>query len=225
MTLPKIDDDARVAAFNRGNHFRRTGEFDKALQVYEKIVEEDPNDAEAHWCCALCRFGIEWVEDPATLEYLPTCHRASFDPFTEDVDCKAAIELSDGRIVTGRNSDEMHAAAAMVMNAVKTLAGIPAQIPLIGPNIIHSIAHMKQDILKVGYTSLNVDEVLIGLAISATTNPAAQIAMEKLNELRSCEVHMTHIVTPGDEAGLRRLGCRFTSDPYYATNALFTGEK
>ena len=137
----------------------------------------------------------------------------------------AAIELHDGRIVTGRNSDEMHAAAAMVMNAVKTLAGIPAQIPLIGPNIIRSIAHMKQDILKVGYTSLNVDEVLIGLAISATTNPAAQIAMEKLNELRRCEVHMTHIVTPGDEAGLRRLGCRFTSDPYYATNALFTGEK
>ena len=137
----------------------------------------------------------------------------------------AAIQLKDGRVVTGRNSDEMHAAAAMVMNAVKTLAGIPSQIPLIGPNIIQSIAHMKQDILKVGYTSLNLDEALIGLAISSTTNPAAQIAMEKLNELRSCEVHMTHMVTPGDEAGLRRLGCRFTSDPYYATNALFTGEK
>ena len=96
MTLPKIDDDVHAAAFNRGNHFRRTGEFDKALQVYEKIVEEDPNDAEAHWCCALCRFGIEWVEDPGTMEYLPTCHRVSFDPFKEDVDCKAAIELSDG---------------------------------------------------------------------------------------------------------------------------------
>ena len=137
----------------------------------------------------------------------------------------AAIQLRDGRIVTGRNSDEMHAAAAMVMNAVKTLSGIPAQIPLIGPNIIHSIAHMKQDILKVGYTSLNLDEALIGLAISSTTNPAAQIAMEKLNELRGCEVHMTHMVTPGDQAGLRRLGCRYTSDPYYATNALFTGER
>ena len=136
----------------------------------------------------------------------------------------AAIQLRDGRIVTGRNSDEMHAAAAMVMNAVKTLSGIPAQIPLIGPNIIQSIAHMKQDILKVGYTSLNLDEALIGLAISSTTNPAAQIAMEKLSELRRCEVHMTHMVTPGDEAGLRRLGCRFTSDPYYATNALFHGE-
>ena len=96
MTLPKIDDEQRAAAFNRGNHFRRIGEFDKALQVYEKIVEEDDTDAEAHWCCALCRFGIEWVEDPATLEYLPTCHRASFDIFTEDVDYLAAIEHSDG---------------------------------------------------------------------------------------------------------------------------------
>ena len=137
---------------------------------------------------------------------------------------KSRIVLRDGRIVTGKNSDEMHAAAAMVMNAVKTLSGIPSQIPLIGPNVIQSIAHMKQDILKVGYTSLNLDETLIGLAISSATNPAAQLAMEKLNDLRGCEVHMTHIVTPGDEAGLRRLGCRFTSDPYYATNALFNGE-
>ena len=137
----------------------------------------------------------------------------------------AAIQLRDGRIVTGRNSDELHAASAMVLNAVKTLSGIPSQIPLISPNIIRAIAHMKQDILKVGYTSLNLDEALIGLAISSTTNPAAQIAMEKLGELRGCEVHMTHIVTPGDEAGLRRLGCRFTSDPFYATNALFNGER
>ena len=96
MTLPKIDDEQRADAFNRGNHFRRIGEFDKALSVYERIVEENPNDAEAHWCCALCRFGIEWVEDPITTEYIPTCHRASFDVFTNDVDYLAAVELSDG---------------------------------------------------------------------------------------------------------------------------------
>ena len=59
MTLPKIDDEQRAAAFNRGNHFRRIGEFDKALAVYERIVREDDTDAEAHWCCALCRFGME----------------------------------------------------------------------------------------------------------------------------------------------------------------------
>lgn len=134
----------------------------------------------------------------------------------------AAIVLKDGRVITGRNSDDMHAASAMMLNAIKALAGIPEQIPLIAPDIIRSITHMKHDILKGGsYTSLNLDEAIIGLAISCTMNPAAQIAAEKLNQLRSCEVHMTHIVTPGDEAGLRRLGCRFTSDPYYATKALF----
>lgn len=96
MTLPKVTDDQRAAAFNRGNHFRRIGEFDKALAVYERIVSEDDTDAEAHWCCALCRFGIEYVEDPGTYEYLPTCHRVSFDSFLEDVDYLAAVKYSDG---------------------------------------------------------------------------------------------------------------------------------
>ena len=95
MTLPKVDDDQRAAAFNRGNHFRRIGEFDKALSVYESIVNEDETDAEAHWCCALCRFGIEYVKDPATGEYVPTCHRASFDNFLEDVDYQEALKHAD----------------------------------------------------------------------------------------------------------------------------------
>ena len=95
MTLPKVDDEQRAAAFNRGNHFRRIGEFDKALAVYEGIVRENEADAEAHWCCALCRFGIEYVKDPATGEYIPTCHRASFDSFLEDVDYQAALEHAD----------------------------------------------------------------------------------------------------------------------------------
>lgn len=95
MTLPRMDDEQRAAAFNRGNHFRRIGEFDKALAVYEGIVREDDSDAEAHWCCALCRFGIEYVKDPATQAYLPTCHRASFDSFLEDVDYRAALQYAD----------------------------------------------------------------------------------------------------------------------------------
>lgn len=96
ITVPKVSDEQRAAAFNRGNHFRRIGEFDKALASYERILREDDTDAEAHWCAALCRFGIEYVEDPATYEWIPTCHRASFDSFTEDVDYKAALEHSDG---------------------------------------------------------------------------------------------------------------------------------
>ena len=116
MTFPKVDDEQRAAAFNRGNHFRRIGEFDKALAVYERIVREDDTDAEAHWCCALCRFGIEYVEDPATYEYLPTCHRASFDSFLEDVDFLAAVEHSEG--ITKRQYQKDGAKIAEVQRGI-----------------------------------------------------------------------------------------------------------
>ena len=116
MTLPKIDDDQRAAAFNRGNHFRRIGEFDKALAVYERIVAEDNTDAEAHWCCALCRFGIEYVEDPATYEWYPTCHRASFDSILEDVDYLAALDYSDG--ITRRQYQKDGAKIAEVQRTI-----------------------------------------------------------------------------------------------------------
>ena len=96
MTLPKVSDEQKAVLYNRGNHFRRIGEFDKALAIYENIVREDDTDAEAHWCCVLCRFGIEYVEDPTTYEFLPTCHRASYDSILEDVDYLAALEHSEG---------------------------------------------------------------------------------------------------------------------------------
>jgi alpha-tubulin suppressor-like RCC1 family protein/tetratricopeptide (TPR) repeat protein len=116
MTLPKVDDEQRAAAFNRGNHFRRMGEFDKALAVYERMVQENDTDAEAHWCCALCRFGIEYVEDPTTYEWLPTCHRASFDSFLEDVDYLAAVEHSDG--ITRRQYQKDAAKIAEVQKGI-----------------------------------------------------------------------------------------------------------
>ncbi len=116
MTFPKVSDEQRAALFNRGNHFRRQGEFDKALSVYENIVRENDADAEAHWCCALCRFGIEYVEDPNTFEYLPTCHRASFDSFLEDVDYLAAIEHSDG--ITRRQYQKDAAKIAEVQRGI-----------------------------------------------------------------------------------------------------------
>ena len=95
MTFPKIDDDQRAAAFNRGNYFRRIGEFDKVLAVYEHIVEEDNTDAEAHWCCALCRYGIEYVEDPATHKRVPTVNRAQFTSIFDDDNYKSALHYAD----------------------------------------------------------------------------------------------------------------------------------
>ena len=95
QTLPKINDEQRAAAFNRGDHFRKISEFDKALSVYERIIAEDDTDAEAHWCAALSRYGIEYVKDPASGKYIPTCHRASFTNFLEDVDYQAAVANAD----------------------------------------------------------------------------------------------------------------------------------
>lgn len=136
--------------------------------------------------------------------------------------CGAAIELKDGSILTGKNSPLMHAASSLVLNAVKKLAGIPDQIHLLSPNIIEAISNLKKNILRSKSVSLDLEETLIGISISATTNPAAQLALKKLKELEGCEVHLTHIPTPGDEAGLKRLGVNLTSEPNFSTKNLFT---
>ena len=87
--------------------------------------------------------------------------------------------------------------------------------------ITDSVRNLKTEILNEKTVSLDLEEALIALSISAMTNSAAQMAIEKLKELRGCEVHMTHVPTPGDEAGLRRLGVNLTSDPDFFTKNLF----
>ena len=139
----------------------------------------------------------------------------------EGIYCGAAIELPSGKIITGKNSPLMHAASSMVMNAVKNLAGIPDNIHLLPPSIIESTAHLKKDVLSAKNVNLDLDEVLIALSISSANNHAAEIAMEKLKELKGAEVHITHMPTPGDEVGLRRLGVNLTSEPNFATKNLF----
>jgi len=135
--------------------------------------------------------------------------------------CGAAIELSDGRLITGKNSKLMHAASSLVLNAVKVLANIPDEILLLSPHIINQIAKLKEGILEMESESLDLEETLIALSISATTNHTAELAMNKLVELKGCEVHMTHIPTPGDEVGLKRLGVNLTTDGKFSSRNLF----
>jgi len=143
------------------------------------------------------------------------------DKGNEGIYCGAAILLPDGRLVTGKNSPLMHAASSLIFNAIKTLAAIPDSIHLLSPSIIDSIRNLKRDILAAKAVSLDLEEALIALSISATTNPTANLAMEQLKKLKGCEMHITHIPTPGDEAGLRRLGVNLTSDPNFSTKDLF----
>jgi uncharacterized protein (UPF0371 family) len=145
----------------------------------------------------------------------------SADRGHKGVFCGAAIELRDGTLVTGKNSPLMHATSALILNAIKRLAEVPDRIHLLSPSILDSIGTLKKDILNARTVSLDLDEALITLSISAATNPTAQLAMEKLKDLQGCEVHLTHIPTPGDEAGLKRLGVNLTSDPNFSTKNLF----
>jgi uncharacterized protein (UPF0371 family) len=132
----------------------------------------------------------------------------------------AAVELRDGTIVTGKNSPLMHAASALVLNAVKTLAEIPDKIPLLSPSIIESVGALKTSVFGAKTVSLDLSEVLICLSINAATNPMAHLALEKMKELQGCEVHITHIPTPGDDSGLRRFGVNLTTDPNFASKHL-----
>ncbi|MRR19869.1 DUF1846 domain-containing protein [bacterium] len=135
--------------------------------------------------------------------------------------CGAAIELQDGTIITGKNSPLMHSAASLILNATKHLAGLPDSLLLLPKTLIDSVTYLKKDILNGKMVSLDVDETLILLGISALFNPAAQAALENLKLLRDCEVHLTHIPTPGDEAGLRKLNVNLTCDPEYSSKSLF----
>jgi uncharacterized protein (UPF0371 family) len=139
----------------------------------------------------------------------------------EGIFCGTAIELQDGTIITGYNSPLMHAASSLVINAIKHLADIPQKIHLLPQNIIESIGKFKEGFLNAKNASLNLDETLIALSISSMSNSAAQLAIEKLPELKGCEMHITHIPTRGDEEGLRRLEINVTSDPNFSSKNLF----
>jgi uncharacterized protein (UPF0371 family) len=114
-------------------------------------------------------------------------------------------------------------ASSLILNAIKDLAEIPDRIHILSPNVIESISNFKKNILNEKTLSLDLEETLISLSISAAHNPSAQSAMEKLKELAGCDVHMTHIPTPGDAAGLRRLGVNLTSESNLATKSFLEG--
>ena len=127
----------------------------------------------------------------------------------------AAMELPDGRIVTGRTSDILGAASALLLNALKTQAGINDRLYLISPAVLNPITHLKVDHLGNRNPRLHTDETLIALSISAATNPTAELAMEALSSLRGSEVHSTVILSPVDEKVFKRLGINLTCEPKY----------
>ena len=96
QTLPKLTDEKRANLYDRANHYRRNNDYDKAMAIYEQILNEDPTDAESYWSVLLCRYGVDYVEDPATHKRIPTVNRAQYTSVLADQDYKSALEHADG---------------------------------------------------------------------------------------------------------------------------------
>ena len=133
----------------------------------------------------------------------------------------AAIEMNDGTLIAGKTSELLGASSAMLLNALKYLAGIPKEVKLISPLVIEPICNLKTTHLGHKNPRLHVGEVLLALSICALTDINARNALQKLDDLRCCEVHTSVILSSNDVATLKKLGVNLTSDPKYQTKKLY----
>ena len=133
----------------------------------------------------------------------------------------AALQLEDGTIVTGKTSSLLGASSAMLLNALKTLAGIHDSVPLLSPTVIEPIQKLKTKHLGNGNPRLHTDEILIALSICAVTSPTAQLAMNQLSRLKGAEMHSTVILSQVDVNVLKKLGINLTCEPRYQSKKLY----
>ena len=134
-----------------------------------------------------------------------------------------AAELPDGTIVTGKSSPLLGASSAMILNALKRLAGLDDSVLLISPEVIRSMQRLKVDYLGYRNTRLYVNEMLVALSIAANDDPNAERAFSKLPELRGCDVHLSVIPTNVNEMSFKKLGMHLSCEPVYQTQSLFQG--
>ena len=132
-----------------------------------------------------------------------------------------AIELPDGRIITGKTTALLGAASACLMNALKALAGIDKKLQIITPSIIEQIQHLKVEHLGNHNPRMHTDELLITLAICAVTNPIAGRAIEELTSLRGCEAHSSVILSHVDIDLFKKIGVNMTFEPRYQVKKLY----
>ena len=135
----------------------------------------------------------------------------------------AAIELPDGTIVTGKTSSLLGASAALLLNALKKLAGIGDEVQLIPPSIIEPVQHLKVDYLHNKNPRLHTDEVLIVLSICAASSPLAAASLDQLDKLAGCEVHSSVILSQIDQRTFKKLGVNLTCEPRYQVNCMYHG--
>ncbi len=205
-----ITDDAAV---------REAAKMEIVRRYYETLCKKRNGLAEADEVCKLellmNRVGV------STDDRKPV--KAALERAEQTDSPAMAIELQSGEMVTGKTTKLLGASAAALLNALKVLGGINDDIHLIPPVIIEPLSKLKTEHLGGHNPRLHADEILIALAISATTNPLAQIAMKQLEKLRGAEAHASVILSQVDSATYRKLGINLTMEPQYQTKKLYHG--
>ena len=133
----------------------------------------------------------------------------------------AALELPDGRIVTGKTSDLLGASSAVVLNALKELAGIAHEVHVISPEAIRPIQELKIKYLGSKNPRLHTDETLIALSVSAASNPDARLALEQCRKLKNCQAHTSVLLSDVDILEFRKLGVDLTCEPKFEKKKLY----
>ncbi len=202
-----VDDDVvREAAAQEviRRYFRHYSEFHRSLCSREVLERAEK---------LMLRLGLSPTDRPVVEPARQAAAEAEKQKKGKDgFYCGAALQLPDGTIVTGKNSSLFHSASAAIINGIKYLAGIPDSMHLLPENVIQSLTDLKANYLGSNSPSLNVQEVLVALGISAAGNPAAKSGVEMIPQLRGAQMHLTHEPGAGDENGLRKLGVPVTTD-------------
>ncbi len=196
---------------------REAGRQEIIRRYYKALVVEAKEQLEPvqsnHAALIMSQVGVETTDRPVVPPALELAEKTKAPA--------AAIELPDGTIITGKTSALLGASSAMLLNALKHLAGLDKRINLLSPNSIKPIQTLKTDILGSKNPRLHTDEVLIALSTSAAMSDAAQMGLAKLKDLRGCDVHTTTILGPVDERIFRELGVNVTSEPVYQNKGLY----
>ena len=200
-------------------------------EVCKKAAEQEILRRYYHAKCRALQYGIDNSSEIFKIELL--LQQTGIDETSRPVIAAAlkkakatdapatAIELSDGKIITGKTSSLLGASSAMLLNALKYLAGIPDDKPIISPHVIEPVQDLKTKYLGNNNPRLHTDELLVSLSICAVTSDDARAALNQLPNLRNCEMHSSVILAPVDNNIVSRLGIRLTCEPKYQTKKLY----
>ena len=206
-----IADDIAVRKAAEDEIIRR---YYNALCDIKKGIEKEETAAKIELLMKKC--GISIGDRPV----VAAANKKSVDTGEQPA---VALQLPDGRIICGKTTKLLGASSAMLLNSIKTLAGVPDEMELISRDVIEPVQRLKVEILRNNNPRLHLDELLVALTVCANTDSNARLALNQLSKLAGCEAHSTVILSQVDEDVFRKLGIHLTSEPVYQTKKLYHG--